>query len=153
MRISNECVVAISYNLTNEQGKQLDASGNEPLQYLHGAGNLIKGLEQELHGKQAGDKLIAAIAPALAYGEIDQRLIQDVPRDLLDEIQNLHVGMALQSQTEDGHMQRFVVDAIGDDTVTVNANHPLAGMTLHFDVTIESVREATGEEIEHGHPH
>lgn len=153
MKISNQCVVAISYTLTDEQGEELDASGNEPLVYLHGADNLIKGLEQELDGKEAGDKFMTAVGPALAYGEIDGRLIQDVPRHMLDEIKNLHVGMALQSQTEDGHVHRFIIDAISDDTVTVNANHPLAGMTLHFDVTIESVREATEEEIEHGHPH
>lgn len=153
MKIINECVVAISYILTNNDGEQLDSSGKEPLVYLHGADNLIKGLEQALDGKQAGDSFKTAVEPALAYGQVDTHLIQEVPHSLLAEIENLHVGMALQSKTEDGQVQRLIVDAIGGDTVTINANHPLAGVTLHFDVTIENVREATQEEIAHGHPH
>ncbi len=153
MKISKHCVVAIFYTLCNDEGEQLDASGEEALIYLHGGNNLIRGLEQELDGKQAGDSFQACVDPELAYGEIDDQLIQDVPRNLLAEIDNLHVGMALQSKTEEGHMQRLVIDAVNEDSVTVNANHPLAGMTLHFDVTIDSVRQATEEEVEHGHPH
>ena len=153
MKIANERVVSISYTLTNGEGEELDSSGKEPLVYLHGAGNLIKGLEQALDGKDAGASFKTAIEPDLAYGEVDTRLIQEVPRPQLAEIENLRVGMALQSKTEDGHTQRFVVDAIGDDTVTINANHPLSGVTLLFDITVEHVREATQEEIEHGHPH
>ena len=153
MKINNECVVSISYILTNDEGERLDSSGKEPLVYLHGADNIVKGLEQALYGKEAGTSFKAAIEPALGYGEVDTHLIQEVPRGLLAKIENLYVGMALQSESEDGHVQRLVVDAIGDDTVTINANHPLAGTTLHFDVTVENVREATREEIEHGHPH
>ena len=153
MNIRNDCVVAIHYVLTNSEGRELDSSGNEPLVYLHGRGSLIKGLEQELDGRQAGDSFNAVIEPALAYGEVDARLIQDIPRTLVANIENLHVGMMLQSRSEDDHLQQLVVDEIGDDTVTLNANHPLAGVTLHFDVTIDSIREATPEEIEHGHAH
>ena len=153
MKITNECVVSISYTLSNDEGEQLDFSGKEPLVYLHGADNIIKGLEQALYGKEAGSNFKTTIEPALAYGEVDSSLIQEIPRSLLAKIENLYVGMALQSESEDGHVQRLVVHAIGDDTVTINANHPLAGETLHFDVTVENVREATQEEIEHGHPH
>ena len=153
MNIKNECVVAIHYTLTNSEGRELDSSGNKPLVYLHGSGNLIKGLEQELDGRAAGDSFKTVIEPALAYGEVDARLIQDIPRTLVANIENLHVGMMLQSRSEDDHLQQLIVDEIGDDTVKLNANHPLAGVTLHFDVTIDSIREATPEEIEHGHAH
>jgi FKBP-type peptidyl-prolyl cis-trans isomerase SlyD len=154
MKISNQCVATIHYTLTDDEGAQLDSShGKEPLAYLHGRGNLVPGLEQELEGRQAGDTFQATVEPGSAYGDIDSRLIQDVPRTALAEIQNLQVGMRLQSQTEDGQVHSLTVDAIGEDVVTLNANHPLAGVTLHFDVTVESVRAATEEEIEHGHVH
>ncbi len=154
MKISNQCVAAIHYTLTDDEGTQLDSSqGQEPLVYLHGSGNLVPGLEKELEGKETGDTFQVAIEPSSAYGEVDSRLIQDVPRSVLADIEGLQVGMRLQSQTQDGQLQTLVVDAIGEEAVTLNANHPLAGMTLHFDVTIESVREATEEEIAHGHVH
>ena len=153
MIIAENCVVAIFYTLTGNKGEKLDASGNDPLVYLHGGGNLIKGLEQELEGKMVGDSFEAVIEPALAYGEVHPQLIKDIPRSLLSNIDNLHVGMALESKSEDGTTERFVVDHIGDDSVTINANHPLAGMTLRFQVAIDSVRAATQEEIEHGHVH
>lgn len=153
MKIGNECVVAIHYSLSNEEGKELDRSGDEPLVYLHGGGNLIRGLEQELDGREAGDSFNAVIEPALGYGEVDARLINEIPKEVVANIENLQVGMMLQAQSEDGRLQQLIVDEIGDNTVTVNANHPLAGMTLHFAITIESVREATPEEIEHGHAH
>lgn len=150
MKISEQCVVAIHYTLTNDEDQQLDSSGKDPLVYLHGRGNLITGLEQELDGKEAGESFQITVEPTLAYGEVDQRLITNVPHTLLADIDGLHVGMELQAQAEDGHVQNLVIDAIGEDSVTVNANHPLAGMTLHFDVTIESVRQATEDEAEYG---
>lgn len=153
MKICNESVVAIYYTLTNEAGEKLDASGDEPLVYLHGGGNLIKGLEEALEGKQAGESFQAVIEPALAYGEINPQWIQKVSRDLLSNIEDLQVGMELQSKTEDGQVHSLTVEEIDDETVTVNANHPLAGETLHFDILIESVRKATEEEIAHGHVH
>ena len=153
MKICNESVVAIYYTLTNEAGEKLDASGDEPLVYLHGGDNLIKGLEEALEGKQAGESFQAVIEPALAYGEINPQWIQKVSRDLLSNIEDLQVGMELQSKTEDGQVHSLTVEEIDDETVTVNANHPLAGETLHFDILIESVRKATEEEIAHGHVH
>ncbi|NIP26908.1 MAG: peptidylprolyl isomerase [Phycisphaerae bacterium] len=153
MTITENCVVAIFYTLTDEQGQKLDASGDEPLVYLHGSGHLIRGLEQELDGKVVGESFEVSIEPALAYGDVHPQLIKDVPRDLLSNIDNLHVGMALESKTKDGATERFVIDHIGDEKVTINANHPLAGMTLRFQVAIDSVREATQEEMAHGHAH
>ena len=150
MKISKQCVVTLHYTLTNEENQQLDSSGKEPLVYLHGRGNLIAGLEQELDGKETGDRFQTTIKPALAYGEVDPKLFANVPRTLLADIDDLHVGLELQSENQDGYMQKLIVDAIGEDSVTVNANHPLAGMTLHFDVTIENVRQATEEEVERG---
>ena len=150
MKISKQCVVAIHYTLTNDEEQQLDRSGRDPLVYLHGQGSLITGLEQELDGKEVGDSFQATIEPAMAYGEIDPRLITNIPRTLLAGIEDLHVGMELQAEGQDGHVQNLIVDEIGEDSVTVNANHPLAGKTLHFDVTVTSVRQATEEEIKHG---
>ena len=150
MKISKQCVVTIHYTLTNDEDQELDSSGKDPLVYLHGQGNLITGLEQELDGKKAGDSFKATIEPTLAYGEIDPRLITNVPRTLLADIEGLHVGMELQAEGQDGYIQNLIVDAIGEDSVTVNANHPLAGKTLHFDVIVTSVRQATEEEVERG---
>ena len=154
MKIANQCVVAIHYTLTDEQGQELDSSRNaEPLTYLHGMQGLIPGLERELEGREAGDRFEATVQPEDAYGEVNPGLIQDVPLDALEGIDNLHVGMALQAKAPDGSVQNLRVDAIGDEAATLNANHPLAGAVLKFDVQVESVREATPEEIEHGHAH
>jgi FKBP-type peptidyl-prolyl cis-trans isomerase SlyD len=154
MKIADHCVVAIHYTLTDEQGEQLDSSrGKEPLTYLHGAQGLIPGLERQLEGRQPGDSFVATIPPEDAYGPLQPELIQEVPLEALEGIDDLHVGMALQSRSPDGHVHNLRVDAISDGTATLNANHPLAGAVLRFDVSVESVREATPEEREHGHAH
>lgn len=154
MKIADQCVVAIHYTLTNDQGQELDSSrGADPLTYLHGTGALIPGLERELAGLAAGDDLKVVVQPGDAYGEIDERLIQQVPLQALGGIENLEVGMRLQSRTPDGRVQNLVVDAIGAENATLNGNHPLAGAVLHFDVLVESVRAATEEELAHGHVH
>jgi FKBP-type peptidyl-prolyl cis-trans isomerase SlyD len=154
MKIAESCVVSIHYTLTNSEGETLDSSaGGEPLAYLHGAGGLISGLEKELTGKETGDQFQATIQPEEAYGEVNPELIQEVPLDVLSGIDNLTVGMQLQSQSPDGRTQLLVVDAIGEDTATLNANHALAGVVLHFDVEVAGVRAATEEELEHGHVH
>jgi FKBP-type peptidyl-prolyl cis-trans isomerase SlyD len=154
MKIANECVVAIHYTLKDEQGQELDSSRDEaPLTYLHGSEGLIPGLERELEGREAGERFETRVPPEEAYGPVNPQLIQDVPLEVLDGIENLEVGMALQSKAPDGRVQNLRVDAIGGETATLNANHPLAGEVLHFAVSVESVREATAEEIEHGHAH
>ena len=154
MKIAESCVVSIHYTLTNSEGETLDSSaGGDPLSYLHGAGGLIPGLERELAGKESGDQFKATIQPEDAYGEVNPALIQEVPLDVLSGIDNLTVGMQLQSQTPDGRMQLLVVDAIGDESATLNANHALAGEVLHFDVEVADVRAATEEELAHGHAH
>lgn len=154
MKIANQCVVSIHYTLTDTQGQELDSSkGQEPLTYLHGTDGLIPGLERELEGREPGEEFEATVQPEEAYGEVNPQLVQDVPLEVLDGIENLHVGMALQSKAPDGSVQNLRVDAIGDESATLNANHPLAGEVLKFEVSVEDVREATEEELEHGHSH
>ncbi len=153
MSISADKVVGIHYILRNESGEVLDRSAEgAPLTYLHGHGNLVPGLERELAGKLAGEKLEVTVQPADGYGEYDAQLVQRVPRRALKGIATLRVGMRLQTQT--GHGARAVtVTQIVGDLVTLDANHPLAGQKLHFEVEVESVRAATAAELAHGHVH
>lgn len=153
MQISQDAVVLIHYTLTDDAGKTIDSSaGGEPLAYIHGNGNLIPGLERELEGKGAGDKLDVKIAPADGYGEFDKSLIQQVPRRALKGVGNLHVGMQLHAQSERG-TRAVTVTHLAGDMVTLDGNHPLAGQNLNFKVEIVDVRAATEEELAHGHVH
>ncbi|MGQ7248181.1 FKBP-type peptidyl-prolyl cis-trans isomerase [Halomonas sp. V046] len=153
MQIAQNSVVAFHYTLTNDAGEVLDSSeGREPLTYLHGAGNIIPGLEKELEGKAAGDKVEAKVAPAEGYGELQEQLVQEVPRDAFQGVEGIEPGMQFQAQTEGGPLMVTVTKVEGD-TVTVDGNHPLAGQHLNFDVEIAEVREASQEEVEHGHVH
>ena len=153
MQIANGKVVSIDYTLTDAGGQVIDSSdGNEPLTYLHGAGNIIPGLERALEGKAAGDAINATIQPADGYGQKNPGLVQPVPRTQFPGVKDITVGQQFQAQTNHGPR---VVTVIGvtDDTVTVDANHPLAGQILNFAVKIVEVRDATKEEQEHGHAH
>lgn len=154
MNIANDCVVSLHYTLTNDQGEELDSSaGKEPLQYLHGASGIIAGLEQALSGRAVGDHFTVVIQPEEAYGDINPELIQQVPIDAFANIEGLEAGMQLQAQDPDGNVQLIHVQDVSDGVVTVNGNHPLAGQVLHFDVTVDAVRAATAEELDHGHVH
>ena len=149
MQITKETVASIHYTLRDNEGNVLDSSaGREPLHYLHGAGNLIIGMEEGLEGKQKGEKLMLKIAPAKGYGEKDDSLVQKVPRSAFGT-QAIEKGM--QFQTNQG--QVVTVTNVGLENITVDANHPLAGVELNFDVEIMGVRAATAEEIAHGHVH
>ena len=153
MQVANEKVVSIDYTLTDEQGNVLDSSrGRGPLSYLHGSGHIIPGLESALEGKAAGEALKVTVAPADAYGEHDPEMVQPVPRDRFPQGAELEVGTQFQAQTPAGPRVVTVVE-VQDDAVTVDANHPLAGKTLNFDVQVVSVREASEEELQHGHAH
>ncbi len=153
MNIANDKVVSIDYTLTNDKGEVLDSSsGKGPLAYIHGNGGLIPGLENELEGKIKGDKLIAIVAPAEAYGEFSEEMIQEVPIENFQEPEEVKVGAQFQIQNED-HVHIATVTAVTEKMVTVDMNHPLAGETLHFDVEVMDVRDATQEEMEHGHVH
>jgi FKBP-type peptidyl-prolyl cis-trans isomerase SlyD len=153
MTIAQNSVVTIHYTLKNDAGEVIDSSSSgEPLAYLHGHGNLVPGLERELTGKQTGDKLSVKISPADGYGDFDKALVQRVPRRTLKGIKNLNVGMRLHAQTAQGP-QAVTVTQIQGDMVTLDGNHPLAGQNLNFDIEVTDVREATEEELEHGHVH
>jgi FKBP-type peptidyl-prolyl cis-trans isomerase SlyD len=153
MTIAQDQVVSIHYTLTDDAGEVIDSSAQgEPLSYLHGHGNLIPGLERELTGRKAGDRLQVKIAPADGYGEYDRELVQSVPRRALKGIPEVKVGMRLQAQSPEG-TRAVTVTHLAGDMVTLDGNHPLAGKNLNFAVEVTAVRAATAEELEHGHVH
>ncbi|MCL6417626.1 peptidylprolyl isomerase [Aestuariirhabdus sp. Z084] len=152
--IGDNLVVSMNYKLTDDTGEVIDSSeGGEPLNYLHGASNIIPGLEKELVGKVQGDALTVTVQPAEAYGELDPELVQTVEKGLFEGVESIEPGMMFQAQGPNGEVQRIMVKAVEGDEVTIDANHPLAGKVLHFEVEIVSVRDATEEEIAHGHVH
>jgi FKBP-type peptidyl-prolyl cis-trans isomerase SlyD len=153
MQISADKVVSIDYTLTNNEGAVIDSSeGRGPLAYLQGHSNIIPGLEKELEGKSAGDSLQVTVEPQEGYGERDDNLTQAVPRQMFENADEIQIGMQFQTMTEQGpHI--VTVIGIDEENVTVDANHPLAGQTLNFDVSVVEVRDATTEELEHGHVH
>lgn len=152
--IGDNLVVSMHYKLTDDAGTVLDSSdGGDPLTYLHGARNIIPGLEKALTGKVQGDAVSVKVQPAEGYGEVSQELIQTVDKGLFQGVDKIEAGMTFQAQTPDGGVQHIVVKNVEGDNVTVDANHPLAGVVLNFDVNIVNVREATKEELEHGHAH
>jgi FKBP-type peptidyl-prolyl cis-trans isomerase SlyD len=153
MPIAQNSVVSIHYTLKDDAGEIIDSSASgDPLTYLHGHGNLVAGLERELEGRNTGDKLHVKVAPADGYGEYDDQLVQKIPRRSLKGISNLRVGMRLHAQTPDGARAVTVTQIVGD-MVTIDGNHPLAGQALNFDIEVTDIREATEEELAHGHVH
>jgi len=153
MKIENNKVAEINYTLKDKDGNVMDASNGQPLAYLHGNGNLIPGLEKELEGKEVSDKFTVTIPAAEAYGERNDALVQTgVPKEMFQGVDNLEVGMRFEAQTEQG-MHSVEITDINDEGVTVDGNHPLAGQDLTFDIEVMAVRDATEEELEHGHAH
>ena len=148
MEIAYQKMVKIHYTLKDTDGNQLDSSlGGEPLEYMHGIGSLIPGLENQLTGHKAGDKFHAEIEPALGYGEYDEKLVAEVPRKQFDTGAEITVGQQFQADTATGSMI-VKVTKVSDDTITVDGNHELAGKTLCFDVEVVDVREPTEAELE-----
>jgi FKBP-type peptidyl-prolyl cis-trans isomerase SlyD len=153
VEIAADRVVLIHYTLKDDAGAVIDTSaGAEPLAYIQGHGNLVSGLEKALEGKQDGDAVAVSVAPADGYGKHDAALIQRVPKRAMKGSGEIKKGMQFQARTDDG-MRMFTVTAVVGDMVTLDGNHPLADKTLHFDVQVVNVREATAEELEHGHVH
>ncbi len=154
MVVAKDKVVAIDYTLRDSEGQILDQSdAGRPLSYLHGAGMIIEGLESALEGKATDDQFQVVVEPADAYGEFDDGLRQQVPRSQFDDIEDLEVGMQFRVNTDEDEFTVVTVVEIDDEEVTVDGNHQLAGVTLHFDIKVREIRDATREEIEHGHPH
>jgi FKBP-type peptidyl-prolyl cis-trans isomerase SlyD len=153
MQIAPHKVVLIHYTLTDEEGEVLDSSeGNDPLAFIQGAGNIISGLERALEGKVAGDRLNVRVEPEDAYGVRDDELIQSVPVTAFEGAASIEPGMQFHAETQDG-LQMVTVLAVEGDEVVLDGNHPLAGIPLHFDVEIIDVRDASEEELSHGHVH
>ena len=152
MQITDNTAVSFHYTLTNNSGEELDSSiGSEPLLYLHGAGNIIPGLEAALVGKKAGDKLNVSIEPEHAYGLIDENMVQVVSKKMFEGM-DVEIGMQFHADVSYGSGV-ITITAIDGDDVTIDGNHPLAGEHLNFDVEVVDVRPATADEIAHGHIH
>ncbi len=153
MIIEKDKVVSIHYTLTDSDGEVIDRSeGGEPFDYLHGAGNIVPGLERALDGRAAGDAFSVAVPPEKGYGERDEEMLLVVERDRFESAGPLESGMRFHADTPAG-ARVFTIVGIEGDRVTIDGNHPLAGETLNFDIEVVGVRDASAEELEHGHPH
>ena len=166
MQIIKNAVALIRYTLKDDEGNVIDTSEEikndegeviaerrDPLAYLHGAGGIIPGLESALAGKTTGESIEVRIEPADGYGEKSDKMVQTVPRDMMPEGVELEVGMQLQGQTTEGNAQPFTIVGLTNTDVTLDGNHPLAGVALNFAVEVVEVRKATEEELTHGHVH
>jgi FKBP-type peptidyl-prolyl cis-trans isomerase SlyD len=154
MKISKDYAVFFDYEVRNSRSELLDSSakGGAPMAYVHGYASIIPGLEKALEGKAAGETINVVVPPVEAYGLRDERRMAEVSRDIFPAGAELKPGMRFRAQRDDG-ADNVVVVSVTDTTVTVDANHPLAGETLTFDVAVRDVRPATPEEIAHGHVH
>lgn len=153
MQIGKNKVVTLNYVLKNDAGEILDQSQDGSFLYLHGASNIIPGLEQALENKSVGDSFNVNIAAADAYGERDDSMVQVVPRDMFEADAPVEAGMQFHAQTPEGHMITVTVTSVEGDEITVDGNHPLAGEALNFDVSVVDIRDASEEELDHGHVH
>jgi FKBP-type peptidyl-prolyl cis-trans isomerase SlyD len=153
VQVARNTVVTINYTVTDPDGAVLDTSdGDEPLSYIQGTDSLVPGLERALEGKSPTDRIAVTVSPEDGYGVRDDALVIALPRSQFTSVGAVEVGMQFEMQGEED--SRIVtVTSMDDDTVTVDANHPMAGVTLRFDVSIVGVRPATAEELEHGHAH
>jgi FKBP-type peptidyl-prolyl cis-trans isomerase SlyD len=153
MQVADNMAVSIHYTLSNDEGDVIDSSvGDDALVYLHGQGNIISGLEQALYGKKVGDKFNVRIPAEDAYGEFMEDRVQVIPRSMFEGIDELEVGMKFHADVSSGPGVVSIVAIDGDD-ITIDGNHPLAGMPLTFEVEIVDIRPASREEIAHGHIH
>jgi FKBP-type peptidyl-prolyl cis-trans isomerase SlyD len=153
VKIESKKVVAIHYTLTDKSGQIVDSSdGSDPLHYLHGFGNIIPGLEDALLGKTMGDKISVSIPPEKAYGVYNENDKIQAQKSQFQGVDELKVGMDIQTRTKEG-IKMYRVEKIFGDTVILDGNHALAGETLNFEVEIMDVRDASEEELEHGHVH
>ena len=154
MTIATNKAVSIEYTLTNDAGEVIDSSaGGAPLVYLQGAGNIIPGLEKALEGKAVGEELTVTVEPEDAYGEYSAELVSTLSASMFEGVDQLEVGMQFHASAPDGQMQIVTIRDLDGDDVTVDGNHPLAGQRLTFKVKVVAVRDASEEEVAHGHVH
>ena len=153
MQVADNTAVSIHYTLTNDEGEVLDSSADgDALVFLQGSGNIISGLENALAGKTVGDKFNVRIPPEEAYGELEDGLVDVLSREMFEGIDDIQVGMQFHADVSSGSGIVTVVHIDGDN-ITIDGNHPLAGVALTFDVEVVDVRPATAEELSHGHIH
>ena len=151
MQVQKDSVVSIHVTLTDASGNVIQSSqGQDPVDYLHGHGNIVSGLEEALEGAVVGSELEVSVPPEKAYGGFSPEWVQRVPRSSFGAVEQIEVGMAFVADTEEGERQ-FVVTAVEDEQIEVNGNHPLAGETLHYSVRVEALRGSTDAEREQGH--
>ena len=153
MTIQNQKVITIDYVLKDDQGVLIDESQDGSFCYLHGASNIIPGMENALTGKAQGDELQLVIQPADAYGEYNADMTQVVDRSMFDTSDKIEAGMQFQAQDQEGHIMMITISKVDGDQITIDGNHPLAGVTLHYDIKVIDIRDATEEELSHGHVH
>lgn len=154
MKIGKNKVVLIDYTLKDDAGEVIDTSkGGEPLAYIQGVGNIIPGLEEALEGSSVGDKMSVKIVPEKGYGKRDESLLHVLTKDQFSGVDKLEVGMQFHAHGDNGSVQSVTIQKIEGDDVTIDGNHPLAGINLNFDVSVIEVRDATLEELAHGHVH
>ena len=153
MQIGDQKVVTLHYTLTDNEGRVIDQSEDGSFAYLHGASNIIPGLENALSGKSAGEELSVAVSPEDAYGDRDESMLQQVPKNMFEDTDQIAVGTQFHAQGPNGEMLVVTVMEVQEEHVLVDGNHPLAGVELNFDVKIIDVRNASEEEVEHGHVH
>ncbi|KMP11188.1 peptidylprolyl isomerase [Candidatus Nitromaritima sp. SCGC AAA799-A02] len=152
--IAKDTVVSLNYNLKDAEGRELDRSdADHPLRYLHGAGEIVPGLEKALDGLKVGDKKEVTVTAQEGYGEIFPDLKMQVKREMFPADQKIEVGMQFMAELANGRKHPFVVMELGEDSINIDGNHPLAGKTLHFSIEVLDIRDATSEELEHGHSH
>jgi FKBP-type peptidyl-prolyl cis-trans isomerase SlyD len=153
VKIAKNCVALFEYTLKDSQGKTLDSSGDHgPLAYIHGIGNIIPGLENKMEGKVKGDKFNVHVQAKDGYGVRDEALVQEVPRTQFPDPDDISIGMSFQVDSDQGPFMVTVTN-VSEEVVTVDGNHPLAGVDLFFDINVTEVRQATAEELAHRHVH
>jgi len=145
-------IVIFHYTLRDDEGTVIDASGSDAMPYLHGANNIVSGLERQLAGRAVGDRIAAVVQPEDGYGAYQDALVLTVPRDAFPPGADIQVGMSFLMNTDEGDRPVWVT-AVEPSMITVDGNHPMAGRTLHFDIEIVGLRQPTAEELAHGHPH
>lgn len=153
MTIEKNKVVSLNYTLKDDTGTVIDKAENGSFVYVHGSETIIQGLEEALENKKSGDQFSTSIKPELGYGERNEELAQTVPIDMFENKDDVIAGREFHAEGEQGEPIVITIIAVEGDQVTIDGNHPLAGKDLHFDVTVVDVRDATDEEIEHGHVH
>ncbi len=153
MQIGDQKVVILDYTLTDNEGRVIDKSDDGSFAYLHGASNIIPGLENALAGKSAGDEVTVSVPPEEAYGVRNESMMQQVPKSMFEDGSQIAVGSQFHAQGPNGEMLVVTVMEVQDEHVVVDGNHPFAGVDLNFDVKIVEVRDASAEELEHGHVH